>query len=344
MNFKTLFLLITVATAIFSISLVSAAGESIGESDENDYNRIITVTASGDGSYYDGEEIRFSGTNKITDKTYLFVCGPELDKNGCKPDSLETMAISGVEDTFAKAEVSADGVWSYSLDTNKAGFLPGTYTIYAVTEPDNKQSLSKNTYDTVSIVIKKPFISAKLSKNSIKPGEKLTVTGNAEGNPSEIGIWVFGYDYYNGAESGSMVTVSPKDDSSYNYVLDESETENMKQGEYFVIVQHYMYDNKPGIITKTGDNGRTIFATKNEFLEQTSYPGLFAVYGDNALRGADASEALIEALNLPDVDDTYALCTFNVEKDELNNAKTNQDKTPNAFESLMNYLSGIFAF
>ena len=42
----------------------------------------VTIVAAGDQSYYLGEEIKFSGTNTETYKTYLFIVGPNLPTNG----------------------------------------------------------------------------------------------------------------------------------------------------------------------------------------------------------------------------------------------------------------------
>ena len=42
----------------------------------------VTITASGDGSYYIGQEIKLTGTNTDSSYVYLFMTGPNLDNNG----------------------------------------------------------------------------------------------------------------------------------------------------------------------------------------------------------------------------------------------------------------------
>jgi hypothetical protein len=42
----------------------------------------VTIVAAGDQSYFLGEEIRFSGTNTESYKTYLFIIGPNLADAG----------------------------------------------------------------------------------------------------------------------------------------------------------------------------------------------------------------------------------------------------------------------
>ena len=44
----------------------------------------VTIVAAGDQSYYLGEEIKFSGTNTESYKTYLFIIGPNLNENGAQ--------------------------------------------------------------------------------------------------------------------------------------------------------------------------------------------------------------------------------------------------------------------
>jgi hypothetical protein len=44
----------------------------------------VTITASGTGVYYIGEEITLSGTNTDNQTVYLFLTGPNLGTNGVK--------------------------------------------------------------------------------------------------------------------------------------------------------------------------------------------------------------------------------------------------------------------
>ncbi|WP_421909291.1 hypothetical protein [Methanolacinia petrolearia] len=183
-------------------------------------NGTITIAASGDGKFYEGELITFTGTNSESDYVYLFVCGDALDANGDKFDDPGTAAATGKENTFVTVAADSHDKWEYELDTTELDLKPGTYTVYAVAEPANKEDLSGGSFDTVSIVLKKPYISAQVSKLVIKRGEELTITGTAEGMPKAIAIWALGFSYWNGAETGSMVMIVPEDDASYEYVLD----------------------------------------------------------------------------------------------------------------------------
>ena len=292
---------------------------------------LVTIVSSGDGSYYMGEEIMFSGTNAGSDNTYLFITGPNLPPDGGHPLDPLSGVVSGNADTFAGSAVNSAGLWEYRLDTNGLGLAPGTYTIYAVTGPKSKADLSGGIYDTATIVIKKPFITAGLSSPKIIQGDELVITGTAEGNPHSVGVWVFGFDYWNGAKTGSMATAVPEDDASYRYVLGGDETAKMEAGEYIVVVQHPMYDDEPDIITTPGA-GKDVFVS--DLSGGINPANLFVVRGDSALRGSDAAEALIEAINSALVDDTYAKCTFVVEEKPGNEG--------GFFAAIGSFFSGLF--
>jgi hypothetical protein len=44
----------------------------------------VTITASGTGTYYIGEEITLSGTNTEVNRVYLFMTGPNLASRWCQ--------------------------------------------------------------------------------------------------------------------------------------------------------------------------------------------------------------------------------------------------------------------
>ena len=54
----------------------------------------VTIVAAGDQSYYLGEEIKFSGTNTDSYKTYLFIMGPNLPVNGANIQTDNPRAIA----------------------------------------------------------------------------------------------------------------------------------------------------------------------------------------------------------------------------------------------------------
>jgi PGF-CTERM protein len=253
----------------------------------------VTATASGTGIYYIGEEVTLSGTNTDSDTTYLFITGPNLGANGVKLDNVTQQAVDGQENTFVTASVEADDTWSYKWSTGDLGQVidAGSYTVYAVSTPVNKGSLSNAQYATVSVVLKSPFITATVSSSSVAKGDKLTITGTAQGNPSNVYVWIFGKNLRIYSQSASVDS-----DGSFEYKLDN--TADYASGQYFVVVQHPMAGGQD-----------VTFEPPSSINAQ----GMTAV-NLAALQASDAATALVNALNSPNVDDTYTKLTFLVEE------------------------------
>lgn len=279
----------------------------------------VTVTASGDGSYYLGEEVTFSGTNTDSDYTYLFMTGPNLSTNGVKVDAPNTPAVSGQEASFVRATVKTDNTWEFKLDTSGLQIDAGTYTVYAVNEPLNKGDLSNAKYDTVSIVVKKPFVTATVSSPTVAKGDSLYIRGTAEGNPTQgVGIWILGKNYWNGAWGKAvgnigMVTESVNDDGSFEYEFGSGDTVNLASGQYFVVVQHPMYNDRFDVDAWEDTVAQITYVFENVSGIATSNTN-FIIWGTGKLQGSDAAEALITSINSADIDDTYTKLTFLVEE------------------------------
>ena len=69
--------------------------------------------------------------------------------------------------------------------------------------------LSDSEYATVSVSLKQPFLSAVPSATVVAKGDKIYITGTAEGNPSSLYLYMFGPNYY------EKYTVSVESDGSY---------------------------------------------------------------------------------------------------------------------------------
>jgi hypothetical protein len=263
----------------------------------------ITIAAPGDQSYYLGETVIFTGTNDETDTTYLFLMGPNLPNEGAKLNSPYEPVIVEDPGSFATATTNPDKTWQYSFLTDNLGIGPGTYTIYAVSWPVTKDQLAGVSYNTVSIILKRPFITAWTSPQSIIKGQPFTVTGSAEGDPGEVQLWIIGYDYTYAA------TTTAEPDSSYRFTLDSQTTEKFSKGPCSIIVQHPMQNDQLDIVV-SGD------FVKNLQLNEGSGTGgmnIFRISGAGSLRGDDSAEALIFAINDPTVDDTYELIQTDVD-------------------------------
>jgi PGF-CTERM protein len=279
----------------------------------------VTIVAAGDQSYYLGEEVHFSGTNTESQTTYLFISGPNLGSYGAAmaPDDsnprAHPLSSSGTPETtdqnlLVQAAVQGDNTWSYKWGTASIALDAGTYTIYATSQPSSSYSdqLASVAYGTVSIIIKKPFVSATASQSVVAQGDNVFVTGTAEGQPSEgVRIWILGKNYAN------IATQSVNSDASFSYEIKKEVTKPLYAGQYFIVVQHPMQNNRfdvyPGDSSgnsATGSAATTVWTVDQSDASKAPTSD-FQLQGSNSLQGSDAAEALIEAINSANVDDTY---------------------------------------
>ncbi|MFA6225568.1 MAG: MEMAR_RS02690 family S-layer glycoprotein [Methanoregula sp.] len=289
----------------------------------------VTIVATGDQSYYLGEEIKFSGTNTESYKTYLFIMGPNLPLHGAeiqgtnpRSDKLGhiTSSKAGVEDgvstSFKSIDVNGDNTWSWKWGTSTVALDAGTYTIYAVSQPRDAQNLANTAFGTVSIIIKKPFVSATASQSTVAQGDKIFISGTAQGNPIGVKIWILGKNYPQ--DINGVVDASVNTDASFKYEIKQATTKTLYPGQYFVVVQHPMQNNVFDVVAKDDGTGTGTVNVVNLQLNAASTTAtagtkVFTLLGAGSLQGSDAAEALVQGINDPNVDDTYTKLQFLVE-------------------------------
>ncbi len=281
----------------------------------------VTIVAAGSQSYYLGEEIKFSGTNTETPTTYLFITGPNLKSGGSSIKSTNPRTVEVVNNDpaqFQTASVLGDNTWSWKWGTATVALDAGTYTIYAVATPNNAkdQNLENTAFGTVSIIIKKPFVSATASQSTVAQGDKIIIAGTAQGQPTlGVKIWVLGKNYP--TQASDVKTQSVNADASFKYEISGTSTKNLYPGQYFVVVQHPMQNNIFDIDTwtDTGITGtvRVINKQMNNAAAPSAAQTVFTLLGASSLQGSDAAEALVQGINSANVDDTYTKLQFLVE-------------------------------
>jgi len=265
----------------------------------------VTIIMSGTGTYYIGEEITLSGTCTDNTVVYLFMTGPNLNSNGVNLTHLETVR-KGDSGTFTTVRVDSDDTWSYKWNTAGLPLDAGGYTIYAISEPRGRNELLGARYATASISLRDGFLTATTSGATVAKGDKLTIFGTAQGRPDNIYIWIFGKNYYGEPGALSVRQASVESDGSFEVELDSSDTEDLAGGQYFVIVQHPMGSaagNVGSIIVDTGTGTISGVGINNVTL--------------TGLQAPAAATALINALDSPNIPDTYVKLTFVVEEPQL---------------------------
>ena len=133
---KILFLFMIAGTAVLLAVPVSA-------------NPGLTVFARGNGEYYMGEMVVFTGANSETNTTSLFLMGPNLPPGGAKPTAPFQPVVSGDPRSFVTAPASPDKTWEYSWFTSPLGISDGVYTIFAVNQSKTHDELANATYSSV---------------------------------------------------------------------------------------------------------------------------------------------------------------------------------------------------
>lgn len=265
----------------------------------------VTVVAAGDQSYFLGQEVKLTGTNSETDTVYLFITGPNLPSQGGRLTDPRTGVVNGVTTTFTTADVLDDNTWEYKWQTANLNIDAGTYTIYAVATPSDKNTLADTQYATVSIIIRKPFVTAVASQSTVAQGDKFFIRGVAEGQPSQgVQVWIMGKNYVR------VDTESVNNDGSFEKEINQGITANMAPGQYFVVIQHPMYNDRLDV------NPRAVAPWPYREVVGP-YPVansvLFLLEGPGSLQGSDAAEALVVALDNAAVDDTYTKLQFLIE-------------------------------
>jgi hypothetical protein len=108
---------------------------------------------------YMGDTVTISGVSYISNTIYLFFTGPGLPENGVMLTNPTRRADQG---EFNIVDVGSDQTWSMRWDTSRvSSFIePGTYTVYATSEPVDKAHLGgSDTYKTLDVWLKDPHIS-----------------------------------------------------------------------------------------------------------------------------------------------------------------------------------------
>jgi hypothetical protein len=136
----------------------------------------VGMESDPDFRYHLGDTITVTGTNTGSRTTYLFITGPNLKANGSQIQNAYPPAAGVVEgdtSTFATVAVGADNRWSFVWDTSKSTLAPGTYTVYAVSRPHDRNHLAYSPYGTTPVLFVKPGAPATVRQESFTLEEEI---------------------------------------------------------------------------------------------------------------------------------------------------------------------------
>jgi PGF-CTERM protein len=155
-------------------------------------------------------------------------------------------------------------------------------------------------------------VTAQASQSTVAQGDKLYIRGVAEGQPSVgVAIWIMGKNYVD------YSTQSVNSDGTFEDEIDGAITSGQTSGQYFVVVQHPMYNDRFDVYPQA-NGGYPWRYVVGPYPIQGAENIIFTLQGPGSLQGSDAANALTVALDNPSVDDTYTKLQYLIEVPEIN--------------------------
>jgi len=145
-------------------------------------------------------------------------------------------------------------------------------------------------------------VSNATDSSTIVQGEKYSMKGEATGSPGSIQWYLFGSNYF-------KTGVSSVTDGVYDITLSKTDTETMDSGQYYLIIQHPMYDKTFNVGPVREGDSYVIKVNNHGSFKDPSATTLFNV---NGRQGANAVRALEDAIKSQNIDDMLATTTLTV--------------------------------
>ena len=261
-------------------------------------------------SYIIGTKMKLTGTNSVGGDLLYFIAGTNYD-------------LTELSDSEFKKDGTA---WSVTLAFPAGADLPdaGTYTIYVTTAtPSNlagkvgddlEKAIKEAAYTTVSVALKQPFLSVTEAPEIVVQGAEAEIKGTAEAT-STLAVYLFGTNYFNAATNADASSRFGADylangvefievkKNAFTITLNESLTESLAAGQYFMVIQHPMYDKLFNIYA-TADN-ISVAATEGNALAAGT-----ALFDVKDRQKANAAQALCDELDAQKIDDMYVKLSF----------------------------------
>lgn len=293
--------------AEFSVQATGLSDMIIKLMKENSEEKSVTVSVkpglvtanAKKNAYYLGDKVKLSGTNDFGGKVHFYVKGTNFE--------------------FTYTKTSEPGKeWETSIKTSgledKNGKKPdaGTYSFYAVKLKDDNiaNSISRDDLDNLDKCLAYTVVSVDLMQQIIRldsaseitaQGSEFKAEGTAEGTLKEVQYYVFGTNYFN----SDYRTVS---NGKFTVKLTGDVTNAMQPGQYFMVIQHPMYDEKFNV--GAGRDPDENLTGKILVNNSGKFSGGTVIFDTSSRQSANAAEALCQAIDSEDIDDMYVKVSF----------------------------------
>ena len=239
-------------------------------------------------SYFVGDELKVTGTT-TAGNIVLF----ELSGTNFYANLTGTAAVGPVKYGSDAVKTFEFKVKTVDIKDGQKKLDVGTYTLTLTTESGVKAS--------VPVVLKQPFISIISAPEVVVKGDDAEFIINAEAAEA-IQYYIFGTNFFNA--SATPVNTNVDDTTNqFEFKLDEDFTKGMDAGQYFMVIQHPMYDEKFNIL-----------AFNNAFYLNTTGAATGAagefLFNVDIRQTANAAQALCDALDTQNIDDMYVKYSF----------------------------------
>ena len=270
----------------------------------------ITAVADKD-AYFIGNDVTITGTSTAGSKVNFYIAGTNIafqDLNAKIGGSNVAEVKNG------EFEFEVDGAVFDNYDA-------GTYTVYvAAEETANVVDVEDlDTYTTVALVLKQPFISVTDAPSVAVKGSTFEVKGTAEA-AEHVYAYIFGTNFF-AAAADNKAAIGQLPAADFVVTLKKNtftvkaeipkDVAKMAAGQYFMVIQHPMYDKMFNIAPNTtqANVGMIVLNSTGDatITEPTKVNTLFNVYDRQK---ANAAEALCQALDTENIDDMYVKLSF----------------------------------
>ena len=261
-----------------------------------------TISAKADAaSYFVGDVITISGTNTAGPIVGYTIKGTNFEYTfgNVESETIRYEEGSATSETF-EFEIATAGIENEKYNLAGKKLDVGTYTLTIFVGnmglEENQEPTAKA---TVALVLKQPFLTIVEAPEVIVQDTDVEFIINAEAT-EEIAYYIFGTNYFTfkaGIEADDEI------ENQFTIELGKGITKNMSAGQYFMVIQHPMYDTFFNIMAS--ENAFYLNSTADASNGNGS-----ELFGFDIRQTANAAQALCDNLDSQTIDDMYVKYSF----------------------------------